>query len=93
MRYAMDGSGFTILNETTCMPGSSWSKGTGCPLTLGMLSFGNMGRVTSLGRMPTVQFGHTWLRDEFCGCFIRVRGHAGVMCHLMFGILALILSK
>ena len=29
------------------------------------------------------------LKDEFGGCFVRVRGHAKVMCHLMFGILAL----
>ena len=52
MRYAMDGSGFTILNETPCTDlhaGLSWSNGTGCPHTLGMLSFGNMGRVTSMG--------------------------------------------
>lgn len=29
------------------------------------------------------------LKDEFGGKMIRVRGHAKVMCHLMFGILAL----
>ena len=29
------------------------------------------------------------LKDEFGGRFVRVRGHAKVMCHLMFGILAL----
>ncbi len=29
------------------------------------------------------------LKDEFGGRFIRVRGHAKVMCHLMFGVLAL----
>src|SRR5208337_1189861 len=29
------------------------------------------------------------LKDEFGGRTIRVRGHAKVMCHLMFGILAL----
>ena len=28
-------------------------------------------------------------KDEFGGRFVRVRGHAKVMCHLMFGILAL----
>jgi hypothetical protein len=29
------------------------------------------------------------LKDEFGGRFVRVRGHAKVMCHLMFGIVAL----
>jgi len=29
------------------------------------------------------------LKDEFGGRFVRVRGHAKVMCHLMFGVLAL----
>lgn len=29
------------------------------------------------------------LKDEFGGRFVRVRGHAKVYCHLMFGILAL----
>jgi len=29
------------------------------------------------------------LKDEFGGRHLRVRGHAKVMCHLMFGILAL----
>jgi hypothetical protein len=29
------------------------------------------------------------LKDEFGGRMMRVRGHAQVMCHLMFGILAL----
>lgn len=29
------------------------------------------------------------LKDEFGGRFVRVRGHAKVLCHLMFGILAL----
>ena len=29
------------------------------------------------------------LKDEFGGRFIRVRGHAKIMCHLMFGLLAL----
>jgi hypothetical protein len=29
------------------------------------------------------------LEDEFGGRFVRVRGNAKVMCHLMFGILAL----
>ena len=29
------------------------------------------------------------LKDEFSGKMIRVRGHAKIMCHLMFGVLAL----
>ena len=29
------------------------------------------------------------LKDEFGGRVVRVKGHAKVMCHLMFGILAL----
>lgn len=28
------------------------------------------------------------LKDDFGGSFVCVRGHAKVMCHLMFGILA-----
>lgn len=37
----------------------------------------------------TVERVNARLKDEFGGCFVRVRGHAKVMCHLMFGILAL----
>ena len=37
----------------------------------------------------TVERANARLKDEFGGCFIRVRGHAKVMAHLMFGILAL----
>jgi hypothetical protein len=33
------------------------------------------------------------LKDEFGGRFVRVRGHAKVMCHLMFGILALAVDQ
>ena len=33
------------------------------------------------------------LKDEFGGRFVRVRGHAKVMCHLMFGILALTVDQ
>ena len=29
------------------------------------------------------------LKDEFGGRYVRVRGHAKILCHLMFGILAL----
>jgi hypothetical protein len=33
------------------------------------------------------------LKDEFGGRFVRVRSHAKVMCHLMFGILALTVDQ
>lgn len=33
------------------------------------------------------------LKDEFGGRYTRVRGHAKVMCHLMFGILALTVDQ
>ncbi len=37
----------------------------------------------------TVERVNARLKDEFGGRAVRVRGHAKVMCHLMFGILAL----
>jgi len=37
----------------------------------------------------TVERVNARLKDEFGGRFVRVRGHAKVMCHLMFGLLAL----
>jgi len=37
----------------------------------------------------TVERVNARLKDEFGGRFVRVRGHGKVMCHLMFGILAL----
>jgi len=37
----------------------------------------------------TVERVNGRLKDEFGGRFVRVQGHAKVMCHLMFGILAL----
>jgi len=37
----------------------------------------------------TVERVNARLKDEFGGRVVRVRGHAKVMCHLMFGILAL----
>ncbi len=37
----------------------------------------------------TVERVNGRLKDEFGGRFVRVRGHAKVMCHLMFGVLAL----
>ncbi len=37
----------------------------------------------------TVERANGRLKDEFGGRYVRVRGHAKVMCHLMFGILAL----
>jgi transposase len=37
----------------------------------------------------TVERVNARMKDEFGGRVVRVRGHAKVMCHLMFGILAL----
>ena len=37
----------------------------------------------------TVERVNARLKDEFGGRMVRVRGHAKVMCHLMFGVLAL----
>ncbi len=37
----------------------------------------------------TVERVNARLKDEFGGRVVRVRGHAKVMCHLMFGILVL----
>lgn len=37
----------------------------------------------------TVERVNARLKDEFGGRVVRVRGHAKVMCHLMFGVLAL----
>ncbi|WP_256207515.1 transposase [Nitrosomonas marina] len=37
----------------------------------------------------TVEHVNAQLKDEFGGRMVRVRGHTKVMCHLMFGILAL----
>jgi Transposase DDE domain len=33
------------------------------------------------------------LKDEFGGRHVRVRGHAKVLCHLMFGVLALTVDQ
>lgn len=37
----------------------------------------------------TAERANARLKDEFGGRSVRVRGHAKVMCHLMFGVLAL----
>jgi hypothetical protein len=37
----------------------------------------------------TVERSNARIKDEFGGRTVRVRGHAKVMCHLMFGVLAL----
>jgi hypothetical protein len=37
----------------------------------------------------TVERVNARLKDEFGGRVVRVRGHAKVLCHLMFGVLAL----
>ena len=41
----------------------------------------------------TVERVNGRLKDEFGGLMIRVRGNAKVMCHLMFGILALTVDQ
>jgi len=33
------------------------------------------------------------LKDEFGGRHVRVRGHAKVLCHLMFGVVALTVDQ
>ena len=37
----------------------------------------------------TAERANARLKDEFGGRMVRVRGHAKVLCHLMFGVLAL----
>lgn len=41
----------------------------------------------------TVERAYARLKDEFGGRFVRVRGHAKVMAHLMFGVLALTVDQ
>lgn len=41
----------------------------------------------------TAERANARLKDEFGGRFVRVRGHAKVMCHLMFGVLALTVDQ
>ena len=41
----------------------------------------------------TVERVYGRLKDEFGGRQVRVRGYAKVLCHLMFGILALTVSQ
>ena len=33
------------------------------------------------------------IKDDFGGRYVRVRGHAKVFCHLMFGVLALAIEQ
>jgi Transposase DDE domain len=44
---------------------------------------------TRYNERGTVEQVNARLKDEFGVRVVRVRGHAKVMCHLMFGILAL----
>lgn len=37
----------------------------------------------------TAERANSRLKDEFCACKVRVRGHVKVVCHLMFGVLVL----
>jgi hypothetical protein len=41
----------------------------------------------------TVERVNARLKDEFGGRMVRVRGHAKVMCHLMFGVVALAVDQ
>lgn len=41
----------------------------------------------------TAERANARLKDELGGRFVRVRGHAKVMCHLMFGVLALAVDQ
>ena len=41
----------------------------------------------------TVERVNGRLKDEFGGRHVRVRGHAKVLCHLMFGLLALTVDQ
>ena len=41
----------------------------------------------------TVERVNGWRKDEFNGNMVRVRGHAKVMTHLMFGIIALTVDQ
>lgn len=45
--------------------------------------------VVRLRERSTAERANARLKDEFGGRYVRVRGHAKVMCHLMFGVLAL----
>ena len=44
-------------------------------------------------RRTTVERVKGRLKDEFGACQVRVRGHAKVLCHLMFGMVALAVSQ
>jgi hypothetical protein len=41
----------------------------------------------------TVERAYSRLKDEFGGRFVRVRGHAKVMAHLMFGVIVLTVDQ
>jgi transposase len=49
----------------------------------------NMAEAIRYNERSTVERVNARLKDEFGGRVVRVRGHAKVMCHLMFGLLAL----
>jgi hypothetical protein len=53
-----------------------------------LLNF-NYSKNARYNERTTVERVNARLKDEFGGRMMRVRGHAKVMCHLMFGILAL----
>jgi len=48
---------------------------------------------TRFRERTTVERAYSRLKDEFGGRFVRVRGHAKVMAHLMFGVVALTVDQ
>lgn len=48
---------------------------------------------TRINEGSTVERVNGRLKDEFGGRMVRVRGHSKVMCHLMFGIVALTVNQ
>ena len=48
---------------------------------------------TRFRERTTVERAYSRLKDEFGGRSVRVRGHAKVMAHLMFGVVALTVDQ
>ena len=40
-----------------------------------------------------LEIADQFLKDSYGGRFVRVRGHDKVLCHLMFGVLALTVAQ
>lgn len=52
-----------------------------------------LGRVAIVRERTCAERVNGRLKDEFGGRCIRARGHAKVMCHLMFGVLVLAVDQ